>query len=83
MGLLIALVGALFGGIGLDAVPRFLAEPWVFLPLAGAAFAFSVTRLRTRPELLETKTTEPHRSTRHAGRLAKPPTSAAVRHTSA
>ncbi|WP_158679974.1 hypothetical protein [Deinococcus sp. NW-56] len=54
MGLLIALVSALFGGIGLGAVPRFLREPWVFLPLAGAAFAFSVTRLRTRPELLET-----------------------------
>lgn len=54
MGLLIALVAALFGGIGLDAVPRWLGEPWVVLPLAGAAFAFSVTRLRTRPELLET-----------------------------
>lgn len=54
MGLLIALVSALFGGIGLDAVPHFLGEPWVFLPLAGAAFTFSVTRLRTRPELLET-----------------------------
>lgn len=54
MGLLIALVAALFGGIGLDAVPRLMGEPWVFLPLAGAAFAFSVTWLRTRPELLET-----------------------------
>lgn len=54
MGLLITLVAALFGGIGLDAVPRLLGESWVFLPLAGAAFAFSVTRLRTRPELLET-----------------------------
>lgn len=53
VGLLVALVGELFGGIGLDMVTRFLERAPVILALMGAAFAFGVTRLRTRPDLLE------------------------------